>query len=307
MGGDLGLSLRQARRLAVRSQYLSGPEPATGIDGMRQVLRGLRVLQIDPVNVVARSHLLVLWSRLGGFDRGDLDMLLWRERWLFEYWAHAASIVLTEDYPIHRAMMRAYASTAASQNRAWLAANEEFRRYVLDRLRDSGPLPGNAIEDRAAGGSGGAGRGVRAARPGHRPGPRRRTALHHRPVSGPGPGTRGLGPAGSGRGRQRAVVGAPGGPAAARRGVAAADRAALAVRQPDLRPGPDRTAVGFRLPQRDVRPEAQAAVRLLRDAGAVGGAADRPGGPPDGPPAGRTGRRGRVRRAGVRRCCVRRC
>ncbi len=150
MGGDLGLSLRQARRLAIRSQQLAGRAPATGIDGMRQVLRGLRVLQIDPVNVVARSHLLVLWSRLGGFDRDDLDTLLWRERWLFEYWAHAASIVLTEDYPIHRAMMRAYASTAASQNRAWLAANEEFRRYVLDRLRDSGPLPGNAIEDRAA-------------------------------------------------------------------------------------------------------------------------------------------------------------
>ncbi len=150
MADDLVLSLSQARRLAVRSQHLAGPAPAKGIDGMRQVLRGLRVLQIDPVNVVARSHLLVLWSRLGAFDRDDLDTLRWRERWLFEYWAHAASIVLTEDYPIHRAMMRAYASTAASQNQAWLAANEEFRRYVVDRLRDSGPLPGNAIEDRAA-------------------------------------------------------------------------------------------------------------------------------------------------------------
>ena len=108
MADDLVLSLGEARRLAVRSQHLAGPPPAAGIDGMRQVLRGLRVLQLDPVNVVARSHLLVLWSRLGGFDRDDLDTLLWRERWLFEYWAHAASIVLTEDYPIHRVMMRAY-------------------------------------------------------------------------------------------------------------------------------------------------------------------------------------------------------
>ena len=95
MAGDLRLSLQQARRLAIRSQHLAGPEPAKGIGGMRQVLRGLRVLQMDPVNVVARSHLLVLWSRLGGFDRDDLDALLWRERWLFEHWAHAASIVLT--------------------------------------------------------------------------------------------------------------------------------------------------------------------------------------------------------------------
>ena len=151
MADELVLSLGEARRLAIRSQHLAGPEPAEGIDGMRQVLRGLRVLQIDPVNVVARSHLLVLWSRLGGFDRDDLETLRWRERWLFEYWAHAASIVLTEDYPIHRAMMRAYRVTVESQQkRDWLAANEDFRRYVLDLLRDSGPLPGDAIEDRAA-------------------------------------------------------------------------------------------------------------------------------------------------------------
>ena len=84
---DLVLSLPQARRLAVRSQHPAGPEPAKGIDGMRQVPRELRVLRLDPVNVVARSHLLVLWSRLGGFDHDDLDALLWRERWLFEYWA----------------------------------------------------------------------------------------------------------------------------------------------------------------------------------------------------------------------------
>ena len=103
---------------------------------MRQVLRRLRVLQLDPVNVVARSHLLVLWSRLGAFDRADLNTLLWRERWLFEYWAHAASIVLTEDYPIHRAMMRRYGVSATnSRLRDWLTANEDFRRYVLDRLR----------------------------------------------------------------------------------------------------------------------------------------------------------------------------
>jgi uncharacterized protein len=148
---SLTLSLDQARRLAVRSQHLAGPHPGPGLDGMRQVLRGLRVLQMDPVNVVARNQLLVLWSRLGGFDRTDLDTLLWRERWLFEYWAHSASIVLTEDYPIHQLMMREYRVTVESAaKRAWLAANDDFRRYVLDLLAASGPLPGEAIEDRSA-------------------------------------------------------------------------------------------------------------------------------------------------------------
>src|ERR1700730_16474560 len=133
---DLVLSLGEARRLAVRSQDLAGPPPAAGIDGMAQGVGGLRVLQLDPVNVVARSHLLVLWSRLGGFDRNDLDTLLWRERWLFEYWAHAASIVLTEDYPIHRLMMRAYQVTEGPQK--WMEANDSFRRDVLGRRRSAG-------------------------------------------------------------------------------------------------------------------------------------------------------------------------
>jgi uncharacterized protein len=146
MTGDRELSLEEARRLAIRSQHLAGPPPGQSLEAMRQVLRGIRVLQIDPVNVVARSHLLVLWSRLGGFDRADLDTLLWQERWMFEYWAHAASLVLTEDYPIHQHLMRANRDTLA---RKWLAANDDFRRYVLDRLRESGPLPIGAIEDRA--------------------------------------------------------------------------------------------------------------------------------------------------------------
>jgi uncharacterized protein YcaQ len=105
---------------------------------MRQVLRGVRVLQADPVNVVARNQLLVLWSRLGGFDRVGLDTLLWREQWLFEYWAHAASIVLTEDYPVHQLMMRQYREIGETEaQHAWLAANDDFRRYVLDLLAGS--------------------------------------------------------------------------------------------------------------------------------------------------------------------------
>ena len=148
MSGPERLSLEQARRLAVRAQLLGGTHPDPGIDGLRQVLRAVRCLQLDPVNVVARSHLLVLWSRLGDFDRAHLDTLLWRERWLFEYWAHAASIVLAEDYPVHHLMMRAFPRSL--EYREWLTANEEFRRYVLGALRQAGPLAAESLEDRAA-------------------------------------------------------------------------------------------------------------------------------------------------------------
>jgi uncharacterized protein len=146
------LSLARARRLAIRSQHLAGPAPAAGPDGMRQVLRALRVLQLDPVNVVARNHLLVLWSRLGGFDVAGMEALRWRDRWLEEYWAHAASLVLAEDFPVHAMMMREYPGGPAGEpaKAAWLAANDEFRRYIVTMLGESGPLRMEALEDRAA-------------------------------------------------------------------------------------------------------------------------------------------------------------
>ncbi|MFI6797328.1 winged helix-turn-helix domain-containing protein [Streptosporangium canum] len=151
MSVPLVLGAESARRLAVNCQHLAGPRPGGDLEGLRQVLRTLRCLQLDPVNVVARSHLLVLWSRVGGYDPADLDVLLWRERWLFEYWAHAASIVLAEDYPIHQATMRGYPAARSRYGRRvhdWLEANDGLRRHVLDRLREAGPLPAGGFDDR---------------------------------------------------------------------------------------------------------------------------------------------------------------
>src|SRR5262245_24943147 len=95
------LSPETARRLAVSRQRLAGPRPTSLQPGtMFDVIRDLGCVQLDPISVVARSHQLVLFSRLGKYDLAHLDKLLWEERRLFEYWAHAASIVLTEEYPI---------------------------------------------------------------------------------------------------------------------------------------------------------------------------------------------------------------
>lgn len=120
-----------------------------------EVAHDLGYLQLDPIRVVERSHLLVLWSRLGRFDPADLDALQWQERRLFEYWAHAASIVPTEDYPIHNFLMRRYLRPRPREGeyrkrtRAWLEENSALRRSILTRLRAEAPLPLRAFEDRA--------------------------------------------------------------------------------------------------------------------------------------------------------------
>jgi uncharacterized protein YcaQ len=136
-----------ARRLAVSRQRLTGPPVAADPEAIMSVVTDLGGLQIDPISVVARSHLLVLWSRLGGYDPADLEALLWRERRLFEYWTHAAAIVCTHDYPIHSLLMRRH--PRHQQVRDWLAANQTLRRSILRQLRANGPLPTRALEDRA--------------------------------------------------------------------------------------------------------------------------------------------------------------
>lgn len=74
------------------------------------VMRDIRYLQLDPMTIVAPSHTLVLWSRQGPYDVSHLEKLLWKERRLFEDWAQATSIVLTEDYPIFETLKRGFAS-----------------------------------------------------------------------------------------------------------------------------------------------------------------------------------------------------
>ncbi len=118
---------------------------------MLDVVGSIRCVQLDPISVVARSPLLVLRSRLAGFEPKHLDRLLWRDRSLFEYWAHAASIVLTEDYPIHAWQMRRYVMPNGSDWHErvveWIRANDRLRRSVLRQLRRDGPLPSRAITD----------------------------------------------------------------------------------------------------------------------------------------------------------------
>jgi uncharacterized protein YcaQ len=141
------------RRLVVSRQRLTGPTPpAPGPEDIMAVATALASLQLDPISVVARSHQLVLWSRLGRYDLADLEALLWRDRRLFEYWTTAAAIVCTGDYPIHSLLMRRYPSTRYAHSRkvrTWLADNQALRRSILRQLRTSGPLPSRALEDRA--------------------------------------------------------------------------------------------------------------------------------------------------------------
>ena len=96
-GTEVGVE--EARRIAIRAQALDGS--ATSV---LETVRRLGYLQLDPIATVATPQELVLWSRLGTFDRTELDRLLWEERALFEWNAFIWPI---ESLPIVRGLIAA--------------------------------------------------------------------------------------------------------------------------------------------------------------------------------------------------------
>ncbi|HKW05473.1 MAG TPA: crosslink repair DNA glycosylase YcaQ family protein [Nitrososphaerales archaeon] len=147
-------SVQDVRRIAIIKQHLDGTGPSIPTrKRMYKVIQDLTYLQIDPISVVARSPELVLWSRLGNYKISDLNHLLWKDRALFEYFAHAASIVLSEDYPIHSARMRHFSDgTLYSREwhdrvKKWIEQNSKLYDHIIKELSLRGPLLSRDIED----------------------------------------------------------------------------------------------------------------------------------------------------------------
>lgn len=99
------------------------------------------MLQIDSVNVFARSHYLPLFSRLGLYDPALLDrVFLSRTTHYVEYLAHEATFVPIEDWSLWRFRMDAFRRRWESDPESWLSQNARTVAWVKDELRARGPL-----------------------------------------------------------------------------------------------------------------------------------------------------------------------
>jgi len=128
--------------MAVRAQLLDGSAA-----GVLETVRRLGFLQLDPISTVAPPQHLVLWSRLGPFDRAELDRLLWDERSLVEWNAYVYPI---EHLPVLQARMRRRSGPWERRLTAYLKENAAFRRYLLRELEARGPLLSREIADHAS-------------------------------------------------------------------------------------------------------------------------------------------------------------
>ena len=137
------LSLDAVRGLMIAAQGLHDrPQPRATKKAVRSIIRQMHILQIDTINVIARSPYLVLWSRLGDYNPRWLEELL-EEGALFEYWSHAACFLPIEEYPLYRHL---YESWIGGRAHKWLEEHATVAKRVLDHVRTHGEARSSDFE-----------------------------------------------------------------------------------------------------------------------------------------------------------------
>lgn len=133
------LSRAEARRVAIAAQGFTRRRPSTvSIRHIDDAVQRMGVLQIDSVNVVARSQFLPLFARLGSYDQSLLAEAAGKEpRRITEYWAHQAAFIPVASQPLFRWRMLAY------RNEAWGSiqrAGDEHAQLAQEVLAAVGEL-----------------------------------------------------------------------------------------------------------------------------------------------------------------------
>ncbi|HVV37718.1 MAG TPA: crosslink repair DNA glycosylase YcaQ family protein [Acidimicrobiales bacterium] len=122
--GPAELSRAEARRITLAAQGLAKPRPkkatAKHLLGVVDTLGGV---QVDTVNVMARAHLMTLFSRVGPFDEHVLHQLWQPGGGLIEYWMHGTSLMRYDTWPLFAWRMRS-----------------DRKRHVVDQAGDAEAL-----------------------------------------------------------------------------------------------------------------------------------------------------------------------
>lgn len=146
-----------ARRIALGAQGFADARPASAPNRrhLLKVLSRIRLLQLDSVNVAVRAHYMPLFSRLGAYAPSLVDEASWshsarKPRLLVEYWAHEASLVPVEDWPLlHSGAKR----PGWWKNYTTVAERSpQLVDDILAVVKELGPLGAGAIEKALAGG-----------------------------------------------------------------------------------------------------------------------------------------------------------
>ncbi|MEJ2128566.1 MAG: crosslink repair DNA glycosylase YcaQ family protein [Woeseiaceae bacterium] len=135
------LSRDEACRVALAAQGFDRGRPAGNPDvrHFRRVIDTLGLLQLDYVNVLMPAQLLVLWSRLGAYDRNRFERFVYGKGEYTEQWAHEASIVPAASWPLLEYRRKSYEMHKNNPLRK-LRGRQAYLDAVLRQVAENGAL-----------------------------------------------------------------------------------------------------------------------------------------------------------------------
>ncbi|MEB7711736.1 winged helix-turn-helix domain-containing protein [Kluyvera cryocrescens] len=134
------LTLRAARHLHLVAQgLLNRPRRQAKAHDILRTIQQMSLLQIDTINVVARSPYLVLFSRLGAYPSTWLDEALSRGE-LMEYWAHEACFLPRSDFPLVRHRMLAPHKMGWKYHQSWMNEHAQDIAALKSHIAENGPV-----------------------------------------------------------------------------------------------------------------------------------------------------------------------
>ncbi|MBX3597283.1 MAG: YcaQ family DNA glycosylase [Rhizobiaceae bacterium] len=145
------ISLAQTRRVALAAQGFGEPRPSGPVNRghLSRMLNRIGLLQIDSVSAVVRAHYMPAFSRLGPYPMSLLDEATGpSKRRLFEYWAHEASFLPLEIWPLMQWRMeraRDYSEIYAGLAK-WARQNQSFIEEIFDEVKARAPIAASQFD-----------------------------------------------------------------------------------------------------------------------------------------------------------------
>lgn len=134
------LTLRSARHLHLAAQgLLQKPRRRARATDITATIAQMSLLQIDTINIVARSPYLVLFSRLGHYAQRWLDEALAGGE-LIEYWAHEACFLPKDDFALVRHRMLQPENMGWKYKRDWMVEHAKEIDRLLAHIEENGPV-----------------------------------------------------------------------------------------------------------------------------------------------------------------------
>jgi len=148
------LTLRAARNLHLAAQgLLQKPRRRPKPSDVTAAISRMSLLQIDTINIVARSPYLVLFSRIGSYPQSWLDdALLGGE--LMEYWAHEACFLPRKDFALIRHRMLNPEKMGWKYRPEWMVEHAAEIEKLLAHIECNGPVRSADFEHPRKGASG---------------------------------------------------------------------------------------------------------------------------------------------------------